>query len=91
MQKTCSDCQTISPRCGWCDDDSGTGLGRCIPGMNSGPLDASVCSSSQWYFTGEPGFLYNNLFLKFILKNVNVMVTVHVLVIQLQIFCVENV
>lgn len=52
-QKTCSDCQSIGPRCGWCDDGSGTGTGKCIEGTVSGPLK-NTCSNEQWFFTGEP-------------------------------------
>lgn len=55
LQKTCTECQTIGPRCGWCDDGSGTGLGRCMAGTSSGPLEVNSCSVNQWYFTGEPG------------------------------------
>ncbi|KAL3095437.1 hypothetical protein niasHS_007536 [Heterodera schachtii] len=54
LQKTCSDCQSIGPRCGWCDDGSGTGLGKCVEGTNSGALDPNQCPADRWYFTGEP-------------------------------------
>nr|CAD2183168.1 unnamed protein product [Meloidogyne enterolobii] len=54
QQKTCSDCQSIGPRCGWCDDGSGTGLGTCIEGSASGPRSGEGCPSERWFFTGEP-------------------------------------
>lgn len=54
MQKTCMDCQLVGPRCGWCDDGSNTGLGTCLRGSDSGPLDAIRCPINRWYFTGEP-------------------------------------
>lgn len=53
-QKTCAECQRVGPKCGWCDDGSGTGLGRCLSGSLSGPLNATLCPSdgrSEWYFT----------------------------------------
>lgn len=56
-QKTCADCQSIGPRCGWCDNGSGTGLGICIEGRASGPTDKKSCPNEQWFFTGEPGLL----------------------------------
>lgn len=54
VQKTCTECQSVGPRCGWCDDGSGTGLGRCIPGSDSGPLVKDNCPAKSWYFTGQP-------------------------------------
>ncbi|KAI1731926.1 kelch motif domain-containing protein [Ditylenchus destructor] len=54
VQKTCSDCQLVGPRCGWCDDGSGTGLGKCLPGSGSEPLQKNLCPASRWFFTGEP-------------------------------------
>lgn len=38
--KTCNECQS-DPECGWCDDGSGTGLGKCLPGGNHGNYDVS--------------------------------------------------
>lgn len=38
--RTCNDCQS-DPECGWCDDGSGTGLGKCLPGGNHGNYDVS--------------------------------------------------
>lgn len=32
---TCAQCQA-DPACGWCDDGSNTGLGKCLPGGNTG-------------------------------------------------------
>lgn len=53
-QKTCAECQRVGPKCGWCDDGSGTGLGKCLPGSLEAPLNASLCppdGRSTWYFT----------------------------------------
>uniref|UniRef100_A0A0N5AIM8 CUB domain-containing protein n=1 Tax=Syphacia muris TaxID=451379 RepID=A0A0N5AIM8_9BILA len=53
-QKTCIDCQNVGPSCGWCDDGSGTGVGRCLPGSLEGPLEPSSCpvdSGQLWYFS----------------------------------------
>ena len=38
--QTCNECQS-DPECGWCDDGSGTGLGKCLPGGNHGNYDVS--------------------------------------------------
>ena len=52
--QTCGHCLR-NPRCGWCDDGSGTGLGSCIDGSVSGPFDSSkTCNASNWYFTTCP-------------------------------------
>ncbi|KAL0276657.1 UNVERIFIED_CONTAM: hypothetical protein PYX00_004182 [Menopon gallinae] len=59
--KTCNECQS-DPECGWCDDGSGTGLGKCLPGGNHGNYDISEiedgfdlkCSEDRWYFTKCP-------------------------------------
>uniref|UniRef100_A0A7E4VRK2 Attractin n=1 Tax=Panagrellus redivivus TaxID=6233 RepID=A0A7E4VRK2_PANRE len=51
-QKTCNECQEIGPRCGWCDDGSGTGLGTCLPGSLHGPKDVNSCKAGSWFFTG---------------------------------------
>lgn len=61
--QTCDQCQK-NPRCGWCDDGSGTGLGVCMEGSASGPVvlrgpgysvNSSICPAGQWYFTSCPG------------------------------------
>lgn len=61
--QTCDQCQK-NPRCGWCDDGSGTGLGACMEGSASGPVvqrgsaysvNNSICPAGQWYFTSCPG------------------------------------
>ena len=46
--------KTVGPRCGWCDDGSGTGLGRCLAGTDSGPLENGPLSDESLVFTGEP-------------------------------------
>ncbi|XP_015904894.1 attractin-like protein 1 isoform X2 [Parasteatoda tepidariorum] len=60
--QTCDQCQK-NPRCGWCDDGSGTGLGVCLEGSAAGPvvmgqstylLNNTVCSAGQWFFTTCP-------------------------------------
>lgn len=51
--KSCSQCRD-DPACGWCDDGSKTGLGKCMPGGDSGPQDEMVCPSASWYFTRCP-------------------------------------
>ncbi|MCP9266339.1 Kelch domain-containing protein family protein [Dirofilaria immitis] len=53
-QKTCAECQRVGPNCGWCDDGSGTGLGRCLPGSLEAPDNELLCpkdGKSKWYFT----------------------------------------
>ncbi|KAG0432378.1 hypothetical protein HPB47_020896 [Ixodes persulcatus] len=50
--QTCSRCQEHE-RCGWCDDGSQTGKGRCLDGAASGPL-AGPCPAHNWHFTGCP-------------------------------------
>lgn len=56
---TCEVCQE-NPACGWCDDVSNTGLGTCMEGGNSGPVEMNgttpvlrldKCPVSRWYFT----------------------------------------
>lgn len=51
--KTCSQCRD-DPACGWCDDGSSTGLGKCLDGGDSGPLDQMECPANHWYFTHCP-------------------------------------
>lgn len=53
-QKTCAECQRVGPNCGWCDDGSGTGLGKCLPGSLEAPDNELFCpkdGKSKWYFT----------------------------------------
>ena len=57
--KSCRDCHKL-PGCGWCDDGSGTGLGKCMQGGNDGPFPVSEnltdsCSKPNWNFIGCPG------------------------------------
>eukprot|EP00112_Aurelia_sp_Birch-Aquarium-sp1_P019547 Seg485.7_Seg485.4 transcript_id=Seg485.7_Seg485.4/GoldUCD/mRNA.D3Y31 product="putative protein tag-53" protein_id=Seg485.7_Seg485.4/GoldUCD/D3Y31 len=55
-QKTCQDCFQL-PGCGWCSDPSGTGIGTCSKGTNTGPLaktNSSTCPVSRWYYTQCP-------------------------------------
>lgn len=51
--KSCSDCRN-EPACGWCDDGSSTGLGKCLPGGDSGPQEQTECPKRSWYFTRCP-------------------------------------
>lgn len=60
--QTCDKCQQ-NPRCGWCDDGSGTGVGKCLEGAAKGPYvwspdgpkyTSGVCSKSNWFFTSCP-------------------------------------
>ena len=61
--QTCDKCQ-LNPRCGWCDDGTGTGVGKCLEGSQEGPhswfnssgpsLDTSVCPKPDWHFTSCP-------------------------------------
>ncbi|KXJ23470.1 attractin-like protein 1 [Exaiptasia diaphana] len=63
---TCNDCHTL-PGCGWCDDGSGTGLGKCTGGGDDGPFipasNSSVITSDKclpkdgkkrWFFIECP-------------------------------------
>lgn len=59
-QKTCAECQRVGPNCGWCDDGSGTGLGKCLPGSLEAPDNELFCpkdGKSKWYFTNCSGVL----------------------------------
>lgn len=58
--KSCRDCHLL-PGCGWCDDGSGTGLGLCMQGGNSGPFpppknlsSSGRCSNQHWHFIDCP-------------------------------------
>ena len=52
---SCSTCRS-DPGCGWCDDGSGTGKGKCMPGGARGPSSRSLdtCPIDRWYFTKCP-------------------------------------
>lgn len=50
--KTCGECQR-DPGCGWLADDSKTGLGLCIRGTSTGPLEPKP-ENSTWYFIDCP-------------------------------------
>uniref|UniRef100_A0AC35U8Y0 CUB domain-containing protein n=1 Tax=Rhabditophanes sp. KR3021 TaxID=114890 RepID=A0AC35U8Y0_9BILA len=54
LQKTSDECQLSGPQCGWCDDGSETGLGKCIQGSLSGPLNSTQCSLKNWFYVGAP-------------------------------------
>ncbi|XP_039300291.1 attractin-like protein 1 isoform X2 [Nilaparvata lugens] len=49
--RTCDECRN-APECGWCDDGSGTGLGKCLSGGAHNSMD--VCQKEHWYFTRCP-------------------------------------
>ncbi|XP_014206707.1 putative protein tag-53 [Copidosoma floridanum] len=52
---SCSSCRA-DPDCGWCDDGSGTGRGKCLPGGAKQPSYRSPerCPLRRWYFTECP-------------------------------------
>lgn len=61
---TCEDCKS-NPACGWCNDVSNTGLGKCIPGASNGPVsqnittgqyevDLGICPKERWHFIECP-------------------------------------
>ncbi|UXI20195.1 cytosol aminopeptidase [Sarcoptes scabiei] len=57
---SCSDIQSCdkclrNPKCGWCDDGSGTGAGNCTEGSLRSPNTSSIAKMcQQWYFTSCP-------------------------------------
>lgn len=51
--KSCAQCRD-DPACGWCDDGSHTGLGKCLPGGDSGPQEEMECPAHRWHFTHCP-------------------------------------
>ncbi|XP_045109303.1 attractin-like protein 1 isoform X1 [Portunus trituberculatus] len=62
LHKTCKKCQA-DVACGWCDDGSSTGIGRCMEGGQRGPINpitgvlnrnSDNCSASNWFFTECP-------------------------------------
>lgn len=50
---SCSQCLD-DPACGWCDDGTNTGLGKCIEGGALMAHDSKQCPTGQWYFTSCP-------------------------------------
>ncbi|XP_045189684.2 attractin-like protein 1 [Mercenaria mercenaria] len=61
---TCEDCKS-NPGCGWCNDVSNTGLGKCVRGSASGPVamnnstgkydvDIGICPAERWHFIKCP-------------------------------------
>ncbi|XP_052771601.1 attractin-like protein 1 isoform X2 [Mya arenaria] len=61
---TCEDCKT-NPACGWCNDVSNTGLGKCVQGSARGPatlnnvtleyeLNSNTCPAERWFFIECP-------------------------------------
>lgn len=57
--KTCISCHKL-PGCGWCDDGSGTGLGRCMDGGANGPFLSKNSiipeTCTNWFFMKCPGW-----------------------------------
>ncbi|XP_074640642.1 attractin-like protein 1 [Tubulanus polymorphus] len=63
LARTCTECHQ-NPSCGWCDDGSHTGLGKCLEGGNKGviihdkqgvmKLDSTQCPVNNWYFSTCP-------------------------------------
>lgn len=52
--KTCGQCRD-DPACGWCDDGSHTGVGKCLPGGDRGPQEEMEChDETRWHFTHCP-------------------------------------
>ncbi|KAL4231921.1 hypothetical protein ACF0H5_009497 [Mactra antiquata] len=62
--RSCDECKT-HPTCGWCNDVSNTGLGKCVPGGASGPmtrnsttgdyeLNIDSCPADRWHFITCP-------------------------------------
>lgn len=65
---SCSDIQACdrclrNPRCGWCEDGSGTGVGICLEGSGTGPytwdgtrysLHNKSCPNKHWHFSDCP-------------------------------------
>ncbi|XP_023034074.1 attractin-like protein 1 isoform X2 [Drosophila willistoni] len=42
------------PACGWCDNGSNTGLGKCVVGGALAPYDDTECALKHWFFTSCP-------------------------------------
>eukprot|EP00795_Rhopilema_esculentum_P012202 gene12202-2824_t len=55
-QKTCHNCFKL-PACGWCDDASGTGIGKCMEVADVSvwkSSNSSTCPASRWSYTECP-------------------------------------
>ncbi|XP_014667846.1 PREDICTED: attractin-like protein 1 [Priapulus caudatus] len=61
-QKTCEECHQ-RPGCGWCNDDADTGLGVCMDGGDTGPVNVTVSGdlpvppgqcAGKWHFSSCP-------------------------------------
>ncbi|XP_017143549.1 attractin-like protein 1 [Drosophila miranda] len=50
---SCQQCLD-DPACGWCDNGSNTGLGRCVVGGALAPYDETECALKHWFFTSCP-------------------------------------
>ncbi|XP_030841397.1 attractin-like protein 1 isoform X3 [Strongylocentrotus purpuratus] len=60
--QTCQECQG-DPACGWCDGGNRDGLGACMEGSYTGPVntalepvvvDYGMCPAQRWYFVQCP-------------------------------------
>ncbi|XP_041477758.1 attractin-like protein 1 isoform X4 [Lytechinus variegatus] len=59
--QTCAECQG-DPGCGWCDAGNRDGLGACMTGSYTGPInteldpvvDYAMCPAQRWYFVQCP-------------------------------------
>ena len=54
--KSCKHCLS-NPACGWCDDGSNTGLGKCMSGGSNSPNAIDLfhkCPNDLWFFTSCP-------------------------------------
>ncbi|XP_030564001.1 attractin-like protein 1 [Drosophila novamexicana] len=50
---SCQQCLD-DPACGWCDNGSNTGLGKCVVGGALSPYDQTECALKHWFFTSCP-------------------------------------
>jgi len=50
-------CNFMTHRCGWCDDGSGTGSGKCSEGNEIKRVPSLYCSDDI-YMTGESNIYY---------------------------------
>ncbi|XP_017848030.1 attractin-like protein 1 isoform X2 [Drosophila busckii] len=50
---SCQQCLD-DPACGWCDNGSNTGLGKCVVGGALSPYDKTECALKHWFFTSCP-------------------------------------
>ncbi|XP_053204126.1 attractin-like protein 1 [Panonychus citri] len=51
--QTCDACQN-NPRCGWCEDGSNTGVGKCMEGSYMSPRIPESCPAKRWHFVSCP-------------------------------------